>query len=301
MTQAGKSATESGRLVAIAANPYSGSRRAYGRVQTLLRALRRHGLEPQVAWSPAERATLVRQTGCRCVVAAGGDGTVSDVINERPGAPLAVLPMGNENLFARELGFTPDTERLARAILRRRWRRMDLVQAGGRLFSLMVTAGLDAAVAHKIARTRLRHGAPGRVNRFSYAKPILGALRSYTYERLSLEADGIEVQGAHVLVFNAPQYGMQLEFAPEARADDGLLDWVVFQRPGVRRLGLYLWAVLRSRHLRRADVLYGQAQRIGISAAAPVPVQGDGDPAGTTPIELEVAPEALRVIISEAK
>jgi len=88
-------------------------------------------------------------------VVADGGGTVADVINETGGAlPLAVLPLGNENLFARAFGFTSDAGTLACAIAGGRTRTIDLGQANGRLFALMLGVGFDADVAHRVARWR---------------------------------------------------------------------------------------------------------------------------------------------------
>ena len=53
---------------------------------------------------------------CRCLVAVGGDGTVSALLNEHPGVPLTVLPAGTENLVARHFGLRKDPDELARTI-----------------------------------------------------------------------------------------------------------------------------------------------------------------------------------------
>ncbi|MBI3463719.1 MAG: hypothetical protein HY000_11785 [Planctomycetes bacterium] len=233
------------------------------------------------------------------MVAAGGDGTVADVINEMPASvPLATLPVGNENLFAQEFGFSSGGEWLARVIADGRTRRIDLGRAGGRLFSLMLSVGFDAEVVHRVARWRSSGDALKRVNRLSYAKPILGAIRSYSYHAVDLVADAIRVRGTHALVFNLPRYGFHLPFAPDATADDGLLDWVVFERPGLAALASYMIALMLGRHRTRRDVYHGRARRIRIEGPAPVPVQMDGDPGGSTPVQIEVMPQALTVLVT---
>src|SRR5208337_4128450 len=89
------------RGVLIVANPYSGSLENRRRVAALAEALVRAGFEPKELWHRAERTAeladpdLARK--CNCVVVAGGDGTVAALINERPGVPVAVLPLGTEN------------------------------------------------------------------------------------------------------------------------------------------------------------------------------------------------------------
>ena len=224
---------------------------------------------------------------------------MADAINERPDVPLAVLPLGNENLFARELGFTRDVAALARAVAAGRSRRIDLGCVGGRLFSLMVTAGFDAAVIHRLARWRA--GAQGlrRVRHLSYVRPILRTIRHYPYPVVELEADGVTARGAHAMVFNLRAYALRLGLAPDARADDGLMDWLVLERPGLGRLLSYVTDVVLGRHRRRPDVQYGRARCVRIAAESAVPVQADGDALGVTPIEVAVEPQALQVIVAE--
>lgn len=290
------------RGVIIAANPYSGFGPTRRRVAELAAVLEDFSLRPRVIWDRAERAAILSDAqlavDCRCVVAAGGDGTVADVINEmRSAVPFAALPSGNENLFAREFRFPRDGRALAQAIVAARTRRIDLGRAGNRLFSLMLSVGFDAAVVHEVVAWRGNGPTLRRVNRLSYGKPIAHVLRTYRYGSVQLEADGQCVSGTHAFVFNLPQYGFQFPFAPGAQGDDGWLDWLVFGRPGLRAMLGYAWSVLRHKHLSRADVPHGRARQVRISAPEPMPVQVDGEAAGFTPIETELVPRTLPVLV----
>jgi diacylglycerol kinase family enzyme len=160
----------------------------------------------------------------------------------------------------------------------------------------MLSVGFDAAVVHRVVAWRTSGDAVRRVSRLSYAKPIFDVLRSYRYGRVELEADGQCVDGAHAFVFNLPQYGFQLPFAPDARGDDGLLDWVVFERPGFVPMLGYFFSLVRTKHLARSDVHHGRAKRVHIVAAQPRPVQMDGEAAGTTPVVVEVHEKVLHVL-----
>ena len=288
------------RGVLIVANPYSGSLENRRHVAALTAALVRAGFETKELWHRAERTAELADPNLsekwKCIVAAGGDGTVSALINDRPLVPVAVLPLGTENIFAGAFGFTSDEERLVSAIARGRVRSVDLGHANGRLFSSMIGVGFDAEVIHRLAEWRAHGHRLKRVTYWSYVGRILEAITRYSYGPIVLEADGVRVEGTHAFVFNLPRYALGLPLAPEARDDDGLLNWVVFERPGLRKLLLYLWATARSRHLLRDDVHHGTATRLRITSAQPLPVQVDGDAAGETPVEVEVVPAALRVI-----
>jgi diacylglycerol kinase (ATP) len=293
-------------VIVIAANPYRGAARPRQRVRALVAALQATGATTRVVWDAAERTALLADPGAmadvRCVVAAGGDGTVAAVINELPGdVPLAVLPTGNENLFARALGFDVAPARLARAIGAGRRHRLDLGRAqtsrGTRRFGLMLSVGFDADVVHRVARLRTGQGLPRRVGRASYIRPVGAAFWTYAHPAVSLTAEEVSVDGAYCIIGNLPDYALALSLTPTARGDDGLLDWVAFERPGRAALTAYAWAVLRRRHRRLAHVRTGRARRLRVTSAEPVPVQLDGEPGGFTPVEIEVLPAALTVVM----
>lgn len=297
-------------MIIVAANPYSGAGDNRRRVDTLARELTAAGEPSRVVWDARERAALLADhatmAGCRAVVAVGGDGTVAQIINELPpGMPLAAFPAGNENLFAAVHGFGDDPAALARALAEGRTRAVDLGRASvlgrSRRFALMLTAGLDAAVVHRVAAWREAGAALRRVRRASYVAPIAASLVTYRHPPVRVVAGDVLASGSYCLVANAPAYALDLPLAPDACADDGALDWMVFERRGLAALAVYSWAVWRGRHRTRADVRTGRATRLRIDAAAPVPVQADGDPLGTTPVEVEIIPAALRVIATRTR
>jgi diacylglycerol kinase family enzyme len=292
-------------MILIAANPYSGAGPNRRRVDALMAAFRRLGAPAAVIWDPAERAAALaeaaRTRGCQAVVVAGGDGTIAQVINELPpGVPLAMLPLGTENLLARALGFATDPEPLARAVVACRTRTIDLGRAtstaGSRLFALMLGAGFDAAVVHRVAAWRARGSSLRRVRRASYLVPIAACALDYAYSPVRVATDAEVAEGAHCVIANVAAYALDLKVLPAATADDGRLDWLVLERPGLASLLAYCWSAYRGRHLQRVDVSAGQATRLRVTAAAPTPVQLDGDPWGTTPVDVEIVPRALSLI-----
>ncbi len=292
-------------MILVAANPYSGAADNRRRVDSLARELGALGAGARVVWDARERATVLgdraAMAGCRAVVAAGGDGTVAQVINElASGTPFAAFPAGTENLFARAFGFTDDPAALARALGAGRTRALDLGRASAagrsRLFALMLSAGIDAEVVRRLAAWRGAGTTLRRVTRRSYVVPVCAALLTYRPRPVSLATESTAATGAGCVVANTPAYALGLEPVPAARADDGVLDWVMFERGGPAALVTYAWAVWRRRHLARGDVRCGRAGRLTLDAAEPVPVQLDGDPWGTTPVTVEVAPGALTLV-----
>jgi diacylglycerol kinase (ATP) len=229
-----------------------------------------------------------------CIVAAGGDGTIGDVINSYPGIPLAIFPLGTENLFARYVGIPRSGQTVAKIIAAGRIRQIDLGLANGRRFSQMVSCGFDADVIH-----RLHNDRKGHIRKYSYLQPILQSLRKYDYPEIRVNSDGAEKPqtGRLALLANLPMYAMHLPVARSAVGDDGLLDLRLFQRGSAFQMIRYVYKVACRKHERLQDVETAQVRRVHIDSDVPVPVQVDGDPAGFTPLEIEVLPKALEVLI----
>jgi diacylglycerol kinase (ATP) len=316
--------------VAVVGNPFSGSGANAEKVARLEGLLRGHGLTCVTIWDRAERLRVLNHPDlarwCVCIVAAGGDGTVSDVFNHTHSVPLAVLPLGTENLLAKYLGFTDGPEALGLAIFAGRHRSIDLgrwrrsASAGspgepgepgapgvpsepGRFFSLMVSAGVDAHVVHSLAawRTNTADGSLRRVRRFTYLRPTAASFWRYTYPPVILEADGRRHEGVLAMAFNVPRYALNLPFITHGDDADGKFDWVLFRHGGPSASIGYLTSVIRNAHHERSDVVWGRAANIRLISGsdAAVPLQSDGDPIGHAPVELSVLPKAIRVVCTK--
>jgi diacylglycerol kinase (ATP) len=187
--------TDTARRVLIGVNPHAGAHNRQGIVAELRARLAAAGVEATVFQSidalAAEAGRLLTAGELRGVVAAGGDGTVR-MFAERtpPGTPLLVLPLGTENLLARYLELTTDPAQLARVILEGLAVRLDAGQAGDGLFTLMAGCGFDAEVVRRL------HGARrGHIHHFSYARPILDAIREYDYPELRVSCTSVAADG----------------------------------------------------------------------------------------------------------
>jgi diacylglycerol kinase (ATP) len=281
--------TVAGGWVGIVANRGSGLGRGRRLVDELIPQLRRLGIRAEVAWTPEERSSLVgrstRDDACRCLVAVGGDGTVSALLNERPCRPITVLPAGTENLVAHHFGLRRNPRMLARTIAAGRSLCVDVGQSEEHRFLLMAGFGFDADVVTRHHHGRLsRSGRIRPTHRMAYVEPILRSSFSYRFPKISVRIvdSGAEevLRGTTVLVFNLPRYALGLPFVPIAREDDGWLDLVIFREPGPFRALFYLWKVLCGIHLGDPSVFHRRIRKIVVTAEEPIPVQLDGDPGG---------------------
>lgn len=283
--------------VIIQRNPHAGSGQRKGQLLELVRHLRKCGLRPRIfrrrerlqEWMSSE----AHRERLRCLVAAGGDGTVGDLITRYPGHPLAIFPLGTENLFAKFLRIPRSGRKLADLILSGHTRRFDLVQAGLRRFSLMLGVGLDADIVHRVhARRR------GNIHRWQYMIPIWQSWnQSMQTSRLRVYCDDnpTPLSGRAVFVVNQPAYGLKFQIASQADGHDGLLDVRICDWSSRWNLLNLVWRAWWGGWEKSSQVTSCRCRRIRIESDTPVPVQVDGDPCGETPVELEILPDVLEV------
>jgi diacylglycerol kinase (ATP) len=275
--------------VGLIANKNSGIGTGAKRVRLLAHELARRGFSSKIAWTPEERHALVAQANadptCRCLVAVGGDGTISALINEQPLVPVTVLPAGTENLAAQHFKLKRNPAWLARTIAAGHRVRADLGCVDGRRFLLMMGFGFDGDVVTRHHSSRVTStGAIKRTHRAAYVEPILRASLFYRFPVVHVRVldEGAEetLKGTTVFVFNLPRYALGLPFAPEAKQDDGFLDLIVFREPGPFQALYYLWRVLRGTHLEHPGVFHRRVRKVFLTSDETVPVQVDGDPGG---------------------
>ncbi len=255
----------------------------------LEQALTRAGLRGEVAWTTEDRTKLVRRAqddpACKCLVAVGGDGTVSALLNEHPGVPVTVFPAGTENLVAQQFGLRRNAETLATIIAQGHPRRVDVGSANGRRFLLMVGFGFDGDIVSRHHRARLsRLGRIRPTSRLAYVLPLLRSSFSYKFPTINvrIENQGVPelLSGTTVFIFNAPRYALGFPFVPHARDDDGWLDLLIFRDPGPFKALYYLWKVFWGTHLNLPSVFHRRVKSAFVTAGGTVPIQIDGDPGG---------------------
>ena len=247
--------------------------------------------------------------GCAAAVVVGGDGTVRSVAARLAGCgsgvPLAIAPVGTENLAAREFGFRADPPALVGAIARGRVRRVDLGMArstagAGHAFLVMLSAGLDADVVHDLDSRRR-----GPIRHWAYLPPILrAAVRWRPPAVRAVDAAGGRGPSGRgqVVVANARQYALRLDPVRRADPGDGALDLAVLEAGGC--WSLVGWA-MRLALVRGIDggPAATRSTRWTLRFDRPVLLQADGDPVPfglVDAVEVAVLPGAVAVVDTRA-
>ena len=230
-------------------------------------------------------AAEAAREGFRIVVAAGGDGTVNEVVNGLAGteAALGVLPIGTMNVFSKEHDL-PEKLDEAWAIIRAgNLREIDLLAANGTHFIQLAGVGLDAQVVKETTWESKKNLGP-----LSY---LISAaqIAARTPPKLAVEAGGRISEGSFVLIGNGRYYGAKITLFPKARVDDGLLDVLIFKNIGYLDIAKYLAGVLVGRHTGMDGVEYFQVSEATVRSEGDVPVEVDGELSGALPVTFRVA------------
>lgn len=298
------------RRVVLLINPAAGRHDPAG-LDRLAEALRRRGLEAEivVGRSPGDLATRAATSEADIVAVSGGDGTVNDVVGalaSRTGRRplLAVIPNGTANVLAHEHRLPTAPEAIAAAIAAGRTRPLHLGTArsdgeAARPFVLMASAGLDAAIVHAVERRRPR--------RFKKSVFVVEALRRVFAARPRLVAEieteageRLRIDCALAIVAKAAHYGGPHRLTVATASERPGLRFVALLDDRPSRLAEAAARLAVGRLEGSANVVSLAVTRVRLTAAAvgDVPVQIDGEPHGTTPIEVWASPAALDLIVA---
>jgi YegS/Rv2252/BmrU family lipid kinase len=246
---------------------------------------------------PGEAEKLARNAvreGFERIVAAGGDGTINEVVNGIAGsdAALGLLPIGTMNVFATELGLPSyDLNRCWEIIKAEHTRLIDLPRANGKHFVQLAGVGLDAQVVKETSLAFKRNFGP--LSYLFSAAQIAGRQPP----RLLIESENaVTDEGSFVLIGNGRRYGGPFPFFKHAMIDDGLLDVLVFKRLGYLEIIKYLQNVIFTSDITLPEVEYFQTRRLRVSSEEEVPVEIDGELVGICPVEFELSEQRLKVL-----
>jgi YegS/Rv2252/BmrU family lipid kinase len=248
---------------------------------------------------PGDGTRIAREAaraGYDVVVAAGGDGTVNEVVNGLAGteAALAALPVGTVNVWAREIGLPLQPRAAAEALLDAHVRAVDLGKAGDRYFLLMAGVGFDAAVTAEVRAHDKR-----RLGMLAYILRALDLARRFRGTRARIVVDGkpLRMRTLMIVIGNSQLYGGIIKFTERASIDDGLLDVCIIKGNTLRGAPLRLLSILLRRASLDPKIEYHRARAVQIETGRPLPVQVDGDYIGFTPMTFESAPGVLRALL----
>jgi YegS/Rv2252/BmrU family lipid kinase len=240
-----------------------------------------------------EFAEQAVEQGFDTVVAAGGDGTVNEVVNGIAGSDVALglLPMGTMNVFAAELGIPANNlPKCWKIIEAGHTRLVDLPRANDHSFVQLAGVGFDAQIVQETDWEFRKNFGP-----LSYLVAAT-QIASRKPPSLTVEANGKQRKGSFVLVGNGRFYGGPFETFKNAKVDDGKLDILIFKNLGYLDIVRYLSGIAFGTHLGMHDVEYFQTRKAVVRSAENVPVEVDGEVIGTVTVTFHLSRHKLKVL-----
>lgn len=252
-------------------------------------------------WLAAEAV----KEGHETIVAAGGDGTLNEVLNGLVDAPngferarLGVLPLGTVNVFARELRLPLRMDKAWPILTAGKETRIDIGRAEfqregkpeTRHFIQMAGAGFDARTIELVNWEMKK--------RFGPLAYVVAAGRALNGPNAPVTAsNGMQTHtGDLVLVGNGKLYGGSFPVLHKSELQDGRLDVATFSEITWRRLPTHLWAIASRKMFRDGGSAYFQADEISLTSPGRAGLELDGDWVGELPARISVRPGVLRVV-----
>ncbi len=285
--------------IVIISNPASRSfsPAKIGRAEQLLR---QRGFRTEVWFTEHhDHARVLADNAIRkkpyCIIAAGGDGTINEVINgmAMSDTPLGILPLGTTNVFAREISLPLDIDgavgRLAVGKVRDISLGKVITPMQERYFCLMAGIGFDAKTVHDVSGTLKKLSGEG-----AYIWSGIKNVLSYAPEELFFSADGKLYTGYTAIIGKARRYGGDFMATPDADIAEPTLRLCLLTERSRHALLSFAYGIFRGTHLRDANVVYVRAS--DIIAQGHAHIQLDGDYFGLTPCRLITVRNALRLM-----
>jgi len=244
--------------------------------------------------------------GFEVIVAAGGDGTLNEVLNGIGDAPdgferarLGLLPLGTVNVFARELALSTKLDAAWAVIRQGRETRIDLPAVEYRAkgapqrlyFAQLAGAGLDAR-AIELVQWQLKK----KIGPLAYVVAGLRALMG-TQSKITAAGGGHSAVGELVLIGNGRLYGGDYQVFPQGNLRDGLLEVCVFPRVTWLTLARCGPGLLLRGRLPASCVEVFQAESLTLTSPSVTALEADGELIGHLPATFSIARSRLRVIV----
>ena len=245
------------------------------------------------------------KAGAGLIVAAGGDGTLNEVVNgladDFGSARLGLIPLGTGNDFARSINVPADLDAAIGILREGRVRTLDVARAtfgdGSRYFINMAAGGFSGLVSEKADEVKDRWGPLAYLRA---AVGVLPELQGFDATFLIDGSDGrerLKLETYNVVVSNGRYVAAGIPVAPQSRLDDGRLDLMLVPTASLREMAILLPQVLLGRHTESDRLIFREITSLEIASDPAMAFNVDGELIGETPVRFEVLPRALRVVV----
>lgn len=287
-------------------NPTSGREEMRRRLPLILQRLEQGGIETSCHATEGKgdathAASEAVKRNFDLVIAAGGDGTLNEVVNglsiheNRP--TLGLLPMGTTNDFARALGIPRRWQNAVDLIVRRHSQPVDIGMADGKYFMNIAGGGFLTDLSYEVP-SKLKT----MIGQLAYYIKGFEKITQFRPTNLKITAEGVgEFDGEFMLflIANTNSVAGFEKLAPQARTDDGMFDVVIMKKCNLAEMIRLASMAMRGEHLNDSHIIYFQTNKLTVETTDRVQLNLDGELGGTLPCSFSVLPSHIRVMVDE--
>lgn len=286
-------------------NPTSGREEIKRKLPDILQRLECGGIETSCHATTGEgdataAAAEAIERGFDIIIAAGGDGTLYEVINgmaEKERRPkLGILPLGTTNDFARALGIPKHWEYACDLIIQQHTHAIDVGKVNNRYFINIAGGG---------SMTELTYEVPSKlktmIGQLAYYMKGLEKLPRIRPIQMAVESDEVNLNEEVMmfLIANSNSVGGFEKLAPEASLQDGMFDVFILKRCNLAEFIRVVSMALRGEHMHDPNVVSFRTSRIRITSPDYVQINLDGELGGTLPCTFSMLPSHINIIVDE--
>ncbi len=285
-------------------NPIAGSATTADDIRKQIDAMLAPGVV-FVTHGPGDAEIFARQAlqnGYDYIIAAGGDGTLNEVINgvaeQAANIRVGLLPLGTGNDFARSLNLPATTGENIAILSVANTRAVDLVRVRSdkvRHFVNVSAGGFSGLVDEKLTAEMKRTWGPLAYVRSAAA--ALPELHAYRTDVELAEGEKIGLDLYNIIVANGSFVAGGLPVAPEADPSDGLLDVILIPKRSTPEMVLLAAQIVLGNHLRSESILFRRTSRLSVKSTPGMWFNADGELVGNEPATFEIMPRVLQFVV----
>jgi diacylglycerol kinase (ATP) len=268
-------------------------------------ALQAHEYPMEIYETTGQKDENIRQLvrnavkqGFKLFISAGGDGTLSSVIDGLVGTelPLVIIPTGTWNALARALDIPLQIDPAIELIFQEhKIQTIDAMQVGENYFVLSVSAGIGALAMKDVEREDKR-----RLGKFADLRKAVAELLEFRAYQFEVKIDGkfTKFRASELMVANTSILGLKaLQLDPSIRMDDGKLNVCRFYANNITDYLKLAMSMFRGDRKRNWNVFCVESlEQVEIHSKEKLPVQADGEVIGQLPVTVKIRPKAIKVI-----
>lgn len=282
-------------------NPYSGENTIIADIDRVIAVHQKYGyiIEPYRISYEYNICDAFKgiNTDYAYVLVAGGDGTVDNVVNEMKSLnidlPIAILPVGTANDFAKFLGMPQDVEAACEKILNSEVKNVDIGKINDKYFINVASTGLFTDVSQK-TDVNLKN----TIGKLAYYIKGFEQLPSFRKLKVKVKSEEVEFDGDMylMLIFNGQTAG-NFKMAYKAIVDDGLLDVIIIKAGMLKELISLFIKLLRGDHLEdSSELIYFKTSELSIECYEDIVTDIDGERGPDFPVDIKCVEGGLKIL-----